>query len=508
MFLTPPTKRINKFCEARLNVHLKQHEHVKKFGNTSWSSLGAKELQRLRSNLSLSNADGRLYPSLHVFCAAEDAVVAVRALAIIGGGEDVAAYYLGWEEAQSNAYHEQTNPSGCIQLGLSENKVSCHSICLRHDTAPAPDLESVLGFIAIAGYPDVYHGLEVFRSLLASFMDDIFGRAVQFHANQMVVTTGATAAIELLAFCLADPGDVFLVPSPYYPGFDRDIKFRSQVSLVPVQSSSENKFLMTREVLEQTYNDTLKTGRKVRAILMTSPSNPLGTTYNEDYLRLILDFVKEKDLHLICDEIYAGTTYGQSKFVSMAGLSVSQLYSSRVHIVYGLSKILGLPGYRVGLLYSWNSQVLDAARKLTRFSSLSTHTQQLLVALLSDKQFLRSYLSENQRRLGERWQLVRHGLEEAGMEFIECESGFFCWVNLGNLLDARTRDDELKLFKTLLYEVGINMTPGSACHCVESGWFRLCFALVDDKTIAVALNRIQQFAMSTERDKQSRVRYL
>lgn len=49
-------------------------------------------------------------------------------------------------------------------------------------------------------------------------MDDIFGGGVHFNADQMVVTTGATAAIELLAFCLADPGDAFLVPAPCYPG--------------------------------------------------------------------------------------------------------------------------------------------------------------------------------------------------------------------------------------------------------------------------------------------------
>lgn len=284
--------------------------------------------------------------------------------------------------------------------------------------------------------------------------------------------------------------------------FDRDITFRSQVGLVPVQSSSENNFLVTRKALGQAYDETVKTGRRVKAILMASPSNPLGVTYDKDYLQMILDFIHEKDLHLICDEIYAGTVYGPSKFVSIAEVSGSPLYSSRVHIVYGISKILGLPGYRVGLLYSWNQQVLAAARNLTRFSSVSTRTQRLLVALLSDVQFLRSYISENQRRLGERWRLVRHGLEEACIKFVECESGFFCWIYLGNLLNAQSSDEELQLWRTLLHEVGVNVTPGSACHCEELGWFRLCFAFVDDSTIGVALNRIQEFTASTQRAKQ------
>jgi aspartate/methionine/tyrosine aminotransferase len=65
----------------------------------------------------------------------------------------------------------------------------------------------------------------------------------------------------------------------------------------------------------------------------------------------------------------------------------------------------------------------------------------------------------------------------------------------------------LKLWRKLLYEVGVNITPGSACHCYQLGWFRLCFAFVDDKTMAVALERIRQFTAAAERDKQSRVRY-
>lgn len=50
-------------------------------------------------------------------------------------------------------------------------------------------------------------------------MNELYGGAVSFDPEKMVITTGATSAIEILAFCLADPGDVFLVPAPYYPGY-------------------------------------------------------------------------------------------------------------------------------------------------------------------------------------------------------------------------------------------------------------------------------------------------
>ncbi|KAE8816795.1 hypothetical protein D1007_05536 [Hordeum vulgare] len=51
--------------------------------------------------------------------------------------------------------------------------------------------------------------------------------SVSFDPSQMVITSGATPAMEILSFCIADPGDAFPVPSPYYPGWDRDIKWRT-----------------------------------------------------------------------------------------------------------------------------------------------------------------------------------------------------------------------------------------------------------------------------------------
>lgn len=52
---------------------------------------------------------------------------------------------------------------------------------------------------------------------VAGFMSQVMDRSVSFNPSQIVLTAGATPAIEILSFCLADPGNAFLVPSPYYP---------------------------------------------------------------------------------------------------------------------------------------------------------------------------------------------------------------------------------------------------------------------------------------------------
>jgi len=63
-----------------------------------------------------------------------------------------------------------------------------------------------------------YHGLPAFKKALVEFMAEIRGNKVTFEANNIVLTAGATSANETLMFCLAEAGDAFLLPTPYYPG--------------------------------------------------------------------------------------------------------------------------------------------------------------------------------------------------------------------------------------------------------------------------------------------------
>ncbi|KAJ0881898.1 putative 1-aminocyclopropane-1-carboxylate synthase [Helianthus annuus] len=116
---------------------------------------------------------------------------------------------------------------------------------------------------------------------------------------------------------------------------------------------------------------------KVRGVLITNPSNPLGATIQRKVLEQILDFVTRKNIHLISDEIYSGSVFHSDEFVSIAEILESRNYkdSERCHIVYSLSKDLGLPGFRVGTVYSYNDQVVTTARRMSSFTLISSQTQ-------------------------------------------------------------------------------------------------------------------------------------
>ncbi|XP_030496525.2 1-aminocyclopropane-1-carboxylate synthase 3 [Cannabis sativa] len=414
-------------------------------------------------------------------------------------GQD-SSYFLGWEEYEKNPYDEIRNPKGIIQMGLAENQLSfdLHESWLANNPEAAGlkrGGQSI--FRELALFQD-YHGLPEFKKAMVEFMSEIRGNKVTFDTNNLVLTAGATSANETLMFCLAEQGDAFLLPTPYYPGFDRDLKWRTGVEIVPIHCTSSNGFQITEDALEKAYQDGQSRNLRVKGVLITNPSNPLGTTTTLKEMNLLLNFIEEKQIHLISDEIYSGTVFNNPGFVSVMEVlnnrsSKNDILSQRVHVVYSLSKDLGLPGFRIGAIYSNDKMVVAAATKMSSFGLISSQTQYLLSAMLSDKKFTKTYISENQKRLKKRHEKIVVGLEKIGISCLKSNAGLFCWVDMRHLLKSNTFEAEIDLWKKIVYDVKLNISPGSSCHCTEPGWFRVCFANMSEETLDLSLQRLKAF---------------
>ncbi|XP_073057452.1 1-aminocyclopropane-1-carboxylate synthase 3-like [Primulina eburnea] len=424
----------------------------------------------------------------------------ISIIATCDSGGQNSSYFVGLQEYEKNPYDEINNPDGIIQMGLAENQLSFD--LLETWLTENPDAsrfkrngESI--FRELALFQD-YHGLPAFKNALVRFMSEIRGNKVSFDPNKLVLTAGATSANETLIFCLADPGDAFLLPTPYYPGFDRDLKWRTGVEIVPIQCTSSNGFKITAPALEEAFQLVQTCNLKVKGILVTNPSNPLGKTLTWNELNLLVNFISINGIHLISDEIYSGTVFNSPRFVSIMEVldkksSVNTGIRNRVHVVYSLSKDLGLPGFRVGAIYSNDPTIVSAATKMSSFGLVSSQTQSLLSEMLSDKKFTKHYVVENKKRLKSRHAVLVRGLKMAGISCLESNSGLFCWVDARHLLRSRTFEAEMELWKKILCDIQLNISPGSSCHCVEPGWFRICFANMSEETLNLAIQRIKTF---------------
>lgn len=274
------------------------------------------------------------------------------------------------------------------------------------------------------------------------------------------------------------------------------------MQILPVDCDSSNGFVITKAALEAAYEKAQEDNIKIKGLLIANPSNPLGTVLDTETMRSLVSFVNEKNIHLVSDEIYSATVSGSPTFTSVSEI-IEGMECNRdlIHIVYSLSKDMGLPGFRVGIVYSYNDAVVSCGRKMSSFGLVSSQTQHLLASMLSDEEFVGKFLSESSKRLAKRRSMFTKGLEEVEISCLKSNAGLFVWMDLRRLLEKQTFEDELVLWRVIINQVKLNVSPGSSFNCSEPGWFRVCFANMDDDTVEVALERIRTFVRQAKKGK-------
>jgi aspartate/methionine/tyrosine aminotransferase len=382
----------------------------------------------------------------------------------------IAAHY----ERIGDRHDPVSNPDGYIGLAVAENKLVWDHL--------APKLRAPRDVPHGAVCYDRMTGSHRFREHLARFMGRTFlGREVD--PAHVAVLAGAGSVLEILFYVLGDPGDGVLVHTPSYSGFWADLENRDGLAIVPVHTNSSDGFTLTEDLLDAALAGA---GRPVKALLYTNPNNPLGTIASRDEIEMVTEWSARNQIHLVVDEIYALSVYGDRPFVSAASLGLGD----GVHIVWAFSKDFGSSGLRCGVLVTENEAVMQAVDALAYWSVVSGDTQHLLSGMVADDAWVSEYLTGMRRDLRDSYRQITGALEEQGIPFLPAEAGFFFLCDLRAFLESDTWEAEAALWERILSEANVNLTPGSACHNGEPGFLRMCFATEPPETVVTAVRRM------------------
>ena len=203
---------------------------------------------------------------------------------------------------------------------------------------------------------------------------------------------------------------------------------------------------------------------------------------------MVLAWADDRDLHVVFDEVYALSVFGDRAFTSCAELLPS--LGERVHIIWAFSKDFGASGLRCGVLVSENPAVNAAVNALAYWACCSGHTQNLLGDLISDETWVDSYIGSMRELLRSAHARLAAALDAGGIRHMPAEAGVFVLLDLRSHLAEPTWEAEHALWVRILEQARVNLTPGAACRVGEPGFFRLCYAGLPPNTVEAGVRRI------------------
>jgi aspartate aminotransferase len=175
--------------------------------------------------------------------------------------------------------------------------------------------------------------------------------------DNVLVTTGASEALQFVFNAILDPGDEVIVMEPFYANY-LSFCLQNLGKIVPVTTCVEDNFaLPSVEAFEE------KISAKTRAIMICNPSNPTGVCYDESTLRQLEQIAKKHDLFLITDEVYREFIYGESKPPSALTLEGME---EHVIVIDSVSKRFSACGARIGCLVTRNDDVFQSTMKMAQ----------------------------------------------------------------------------------------------------------------------------------------------
>ena len=314
-------------------------------------------------------------------------------------------------------------------------------------------------------------GLLELRSGICNYYKRRFNISYDPEAN-VIVTVGGSEAIDIILRTVLKPGDEVILPTPAYVAYAAIIEMAGG-KVVETELTEEDEFKLTPEALSKVITD------KTKAIILNFPGNPTGGIMTrEDYAKIV-PILKEHDLFVITDEIYAELTY-EGKHVSIAEF---EEIKDRVIVINGFSKAYSMTGYRVGYILA-HKDIISMALKIHQYTIMCATTQYAAIEAVNngDNDIEVMFTSFKQRR-----NYIVKELNRIGLKTHTPMGAFYVFPSI-KITGLKSEE----FCEKLLDEENLALVPGNAFGEAGEGYVRISYAYSLDE-IKQALAKLENF---------------
>ena len=316
-------------------------------------------------------------------------------------------------------------------------------------------------------------GMPVFRQAVAEKYQKY---STDYTMNNVIITVGALEGLTLAILTLMNPGDEMIVQDPCFPNYFGQTMING-VKAVPVPCYEENDFAIMAADIEKAITP------KTKAILLNSPSNPLGSIIPESEIRKICDLAVKYDLFIFSDEPYDSIVYDGEEFFSPGQVDEVR---DRVIVMNSLSKSYAMTGWRVGYLLADAAYIPKMAQIQEGMVSCVSSFSQVAgaAALRGPQEATQNMVKEYARRRD----LLIDGLNAIpGITCKKSKGSFYAFANVKAF--GKTSQE---FAEEMIKYAHVIAVPGSAFGSMGEGYIRFVFANSDENIIE-AVKRIDAF---------------
>jgi len=298
--------------------------------------------------------------------------------------------------------------------------------------------------------------------------------------TELVVTVGASEAVDITLRAILDPGDEVIYHEPSFVSYAPCVTLAGGTPIA-IATTEATDFQLTAEMIEPRITP------RTKAIFLGYPNNPTGAVLDRAQLTEIGELARRHDLLVVADEIYDRLVYGGHRHTAIS--SIPGLWERSV-LIGGFSKSYAMTGWRIGYAAA-PAELMTGIAKVHQYAIMCAPTQAqfaAIEALDSGEPFVEAMLAEYDRR---RTYIVRR-FNEIGLRCFEPRGAFYCFPNV-----TSTGLDETAFAERLLEEERVGVVPGTAFGPSGAGHVRVCYATAYEQ-IVEAMDRIERFVARRE----------